>query len=413
MFEERKPQGSAVTAGECAAAGQESAAAGRERPAAGEESTEQQSRPQESRLQENRQQEESSGLPVAEGQEVPAGEQKNEEAGRPRGRKSSRKSSRKRTHREEDPVHLVCRLCVIFAVCTGAVAAIVAIAQTAVIVADPGRFPQLQSEERAVAAIEGSGIPEIAAALVGLLLLVWLFRRAGRQEVLSGIFARHGRGKVWLLLAFLVLSWGMDGLLTPIVDALEKLLNSVGLTMSAEMDWATGAAQQTPALLLYGILIAPVVEELICRGMIMGTLKSRGKVFAIACSALLFGLLHGNMLQIPSAAVMGLFLGYLAMEYSIGWAIALHIGNNALSFLESRLLESFPGRTGERLDQVISLLCVLGSVAILALLWRRVAAYCRQNRSEPGTWTSLLHCGWFWVIVVFSVLSALMGLQSR
>ena len=53
-----------------------------------------------------------------------------------------------------------------------------------------------------------------------------------------------------------------------------------------------------------------------------------GKGFAVIVSAVLFGVMHGNPLQIVFGTLVGLILGYIAIEYSIKWSIILHIANN-------------------------------------------------------------------------------------
>lgn len=63
------------------------------------------------------------------------------------------------------------------------------------------------------------------------------------------------------------------------------------------------------------------------RGFLMRRFEKYGKGFAVIVSAVLFGVMHGNPLQIVMNAV-GLILGYIAIEYSIKWSIILHIANN-------------------------------------------------------------------------------------
>jgi hypothetical protein len=44
----------------------------------------------------------------------------------------------------------------------------------------------------------------------------------------------------------------------------------------------------------------------------------------------MFGIFHGNFTQIPFAFIVGLILGYVALEYNITWAMVLHMINNLL-----------------------------------------------------------------------------------
>ena len=55
-----------------------------------------------------------------------------------------------------------------------------------------------------------------------------------------------------------------------------------------------------------------------------------GRVFAIVVSSVLFGAMHGNMMQSIYAFTAGLVFAYVAVEYSIKWSILLHIINNMI-----------------------------------------------------------------------------------
>ena len=90
-------------------------------------------------------------------------------------------------------------------------------------------------------------------------------------------------------------------------------------------------------------ILAPLWEELLFRGYVLRTLRPYGKRFAVMGSGVLFGLFHGNLLQTPYAVLMGLVLGYLTVEYSIHWAVLLHLFNNlVLADLLSRITASLP-----------------------------------------------------------------------
>lgn len=86
--------------------------------------------------------------------------------------------------------------------------------------------------------------------------------------------------------------------------------------------------------LMATVVTAALVEEFVCRGLVMGILKKHGEGFAICVSALLFGLMHQNFVQIPFATLIGLILGYITIKTDTLWiAIAIHAFNNAISVL--------------------------------------------------------------------------------
>lgn len=124
-------------------------------------------------------------------------------------------------------------------------------------------------------------------------------------------------------------------------------------------------SSNTFSMFLYASILAPIWEELLFRGCILRGLRPFGKRFAVLGSALLFGLFHGNLLQAPYALVVGLLLGYVTVEYSIVWSIALHMFNNlVLADLLSRLTVSW----SEMAYGVLSLILFGGSALASVVL---------------------------------------------
>ena len=79
-------------------------------------------------------------------------------------------------------------------------------------------------------------------------------------------------------------------------------------------------------------VLPAVIEEFIIRGVVMQPLRRFGDKFAIVASALIFGIMHGNMVQIPYTLVAGLFFGYLVVATGSIWpSIILHFINNFYS----------------------------------------------------------------------------------
>ncbi len=115
-------------------------------------------------------------------------------------------------------------------------------------------------------------------------------------------------------------------------------------------DWAdtyntvvesAGYANPTLAVILYTILLAPIAEELIFRGLTMRYVRRAGIPFVLAniWQAAFFGLLHGNWMQGIYAFVMGLFLGFVAHRgRGIKYSILVHIVFNIMGLWFSGLI---------------------------------------------------------------------------
>lgn len=163
---------------------------------------------------------------------------------------------------------------------------------------------------------------------------------------------------------------------------LELLFNALGLTLLASVESASATADSF-SMFLYMGLIAPVGEELLFRGLLMRSLEPCGKRFAVLTSAFLFGIYHGNLLQSPYAFLVGLVLGYTAMEYSIGWAMVLHMFNNLiLGDLLTRLLTDVPEAAANLIFYGIVLALTVVAIAVMLLKKREIAAW-RQDRIHP------------------------------
>ena len=83
---------------------------------------------------------------------------------------------------------------------------------------------------------------------------------------------------------------------------------------------------------LRSALVPAIVEECVFRGVILQSLRRFGDWFAILSSAVLFGLMHANMTQVPFAIIAGIALGYVAVvSGSLRTGMAVHFLNNAVS----------------------------------------------------------------------------------
>ena len=162
-------------------------------------------------------------------------------------------------------------------------------------------------------------------------------------------------------------------------------------------------------MFLYISFLAPLAEELLFRGLILRTLEPAGKQFAIVVSAALFALLHGNIIQLPFAFLTGLVMGYVAMEYSLAWAIALHVVNNfVLSDLLSRLNGLVPG-AGDGVFAVVMGISSVAAVVILILRRKDVAVFFRENKVEKTAGKAFFTAPG---ILIFGILMLLMTLLS-
>ena len=83
------------------------------------------------------------------------------------------------------------------------------------------------------------------------------------------------------------------------------------------------------------VFFAPLVEELFFRGLLLRSLDRRwGRVAAIAGSALVFAVLHFQLLQFPALLLFGAVAAALAVRTGrLGPAIWAHVGFNATTVI--------------------------------------------------------------------------------
>ena len=131
-------------------------------------------------------------------------------------------------------------------------------------------------------------------------------------------------------------------------------------------------------------IFAPVVEELVFRGAVLrvllqGTTRHWG---AIALSAALFALAHGNPAQAPHAFCLGLFLGWMyyrtgsvvpgIMTHWVNNTVAYVVYNTMPQYADAKLIDLLGGNTFKVAMAVVFSLCIfLPAVAQLHLRMKK------------------------------------------
>ncbi len=199
-----------------------------------------------------------------------------------------------------------------------------------------------------------------AIGVLFVILYAWKGSGYWRDEV----FAKEKSMSAGVFFSLLCMCIGSQMVNSLWVSGLEFLYNLSDKSLMPMLEAVSGASD-TFSMFLYASVLAPVAEELLFRGFVLRTLRPYGKRFAILGSAFLFGLFHGNLLQTPYAFLMGLVLGYVAAEYSIRWAMGLHLFNNfVLADLLTRLLNPMP----EMMANMIQLILLGGCLAVSGVI---------------------------------------------
>lgn len=169
-----------------------------------------------------------------------------------------------------------------------------------------------------------------AALLASVYLVVVLRRKLSWRDV--GLHAPN-RGFilmtlfVWvvMIIATVLVAAVVSSLFGDPPDVREQLSVGRSEISGAEVFW----------LLIASVVAAPVVEEVVFRGLLFPSLRKRWPFWAAALvSAVLFAAVHLTLILVPALTVLGLALAWLKERYdSVYPAIVLHGLNNGLAIV--------------------------------------------------------------------------------
>ncbi len=145
--------------------------------------------------------------------------------------------------------------------------------------------------------------------------------------------------KQWFL--FFAATYGVSilgNIVTVIINGIVTLLVGHG-SYNAIMDMMFSySIPERIVMLLFACVVAPIMEELIFRRMILRKFLPYGEKLAVILSGVMFGLFHGNFSQIIYASIMGMALGYLYVRTGkLRYNILMHAAVNTISTVLSLL----------------------------------------------------------------------------
>jgi len=119
------------------------------------------------------------------------------------------------------------------------------------------------------------------------------------------------------------------------VYILVEQLVDLGSDQTARQISAKGDGPAVVALLVLFGVVAPVVEELFYRGLLLRSLeRSLPRAAALVTSALIFGAVHFELRLLPGLFIAGLVFGWLVQRSGrLGPGIFAHIGFNSVTII--------------------------------------------------------------------------------
>ncbi|MBE6740876.1 MAG: CPBP family intramembrane metalloprotease [Ruminococcaceae bacterium] len=134
--------------------------------------------------------------------------------------------------------------------------------------------------------------------------------------------------------------------------------------------------------LVFSTAIAPAVcEEFAMRCCTMGALRRYGKGFAVVAVSIVFGLIHGNVIQFVFAFLLGLVFGYITIVTdSVIPAMFIHGLNNGISVASDIVKYAW----GSSKSEYVGVICYLiwGALSVYGLIYLIIKKQIRINRQK-------------------------------
>lgn len=106
------------------------------------------------------------------------------------------------------------------------------------------------------------------------------------------------------------------------------------------------------ANVLFVAILAPILEELVFRGMICKRLLALGEGFAVVFSGIFFAMLHGNLYQLFYAFTLGCLFGLIYVKTGkVIYSIIYHVFINFIGTVVTTIINKYV-----RLEEVVELL---------------------------------------------------------
>lgn len=222
----------------------------------------------------------------------------------------------------------------------------------------------------------------LLAGLATAPILIFIYIRDNNKDRRNGTFVKYKLNNI--LKYLLIIPFGVFNMLWAnyFVALLQLVMPKFMLESYTDTQQIIEGGGFLIQFLTAGI-VAPIVEELIFRGLVYRrTKKMTGTIAAAILSAALFGVFHGNWVQAPYAFIIGIVAVFVYEKFkSIVAPIMLHMSANILSVLIMTMTSSDTPTVDslniDTLSYVSSLIIFIFITGVLAavfgvIIWNKV-----------------------------------------
>lgn len=202
----------------------------------------------------------------------------------------------------------------------------------------------------------------VTVLFIGIPFLVSYF--VLRKKKITGIIplgtTYNKKASTYMVMFFLPLTL-ISTFAINLVSIIVQTILGISFSTGAD-DLAVGSVSEFLFMTLSVAVIPAILEEVTIRGVLLQPLRRFGDVFAILVSALVFSLLHGNMVQVPYTIVAGIYFGYVAVATGSLWpSIILHFLNNFYSVVITTVASNLSvGVSGVATIGILGLMVAIG-----------------------------------------------------
>ncbi|GEM_PF-2409207 len=198
----------------------------------------------------------------------------------------------------------------------------------------------------------------------------------GRKEIRAAARRELGINKINVKTALIAIFAGAG--LTFLINGVLNVLPIPEWILESYSDASSGISNTGFIGQLFGVVLAPAIaEEVLFRGVVLGNLKKVMPVWAaVILSSIAFGLVHGNLLWICYAFVLGVIIACADLKLgSIIPGMIMHF------------IFNFTGIIFENIDLpgiVFAVLAILGAVVLAVFFRRKTAPACAEYVQPEG-----------------------------
>jgi membrane protease YdiL (CAAX protease family) len=165
----------------------------------------------------------------------------------------------------------------------------------------------------------------LLAYIIGFILTIWYAVKKSKKQQASAFHIGFNKIQTWLVPVIIICSIALN-------IGLDRVSEMIPMPLSVQKFFDEVFTKDIFSLIAI-VIAAPILEEMLCRGIILnGLLKNYSPRKAILISALFFALMHMNPWQSVPAFFGGLFLGWVYCKTrSVIPGMIIHATNNAIS----------------------------------------------------------------------------------